>query len=141
MPVSSTEECSIMCTQMSGKLHEALQYSKAVRYAFMANAYKVQLKDANVVRSVCRESSQRSRTQQLQCATVSQHSMYSYIVEPGRKRRDQHPEAVLRLGRGTPKALRVLQGRPFTVHVSLCLHVMGWNEQLRAQHRNNNDCR
>ena len=88
---------------MSGKLHEALQYSKAVRYAFMANAYKVQLKDANVIRSVCRERSQRSRTQQLQCATVSQHSMYSYIVEPGRERCDQHPEAVLRLGKGRTK--------------------------------------
>ena len=83
----------------------------------MANAYKVQLKDANVVRSVCRERSQRSRTQQLQCATVSQHSMYSYIVEPGRERCDQHPEAVLRLGRGTHKALRVSQGRPLTFHV------------------------
>ena len=86
----------------------------------MANAYKVQLKGANVVRSVCRERSQRSRTQQLQCATVSQHSMYSYIVESGRERCDQHPEAVLRLGRGTHKALRVSQGRPLTFHDPRC---------------------
>ena len=109
-----------MCMQMSGKLHNALKYSRAVRYAHMANAYKVQLKGANVVRSVCRERSQRSRTQQLQCATVSQHSMYSYIVEPGRERCDQHPEAVLRLGRGTHKALRVSQGRPLTFHDPRC---------------------
>ncbi len=30
--------------------------------------------------SVCRERAQRSRTQQLQCATVSQHSLYSYGI-------------------------------------------------------------
>ena len=82
-----------MCMQMSGKLHKASKYSKAVRYAFMTDAYKV----SKVVRSACRERSQRSRTQQLQCATVSQHSMYSYIVESGRERCDQHPEAVIRL--------------------------------------------
>ena len=108
-----------MCTQVSGKLHEALQYSKAVRYAFMANAYKV-LKGGNVVRSVCRERWQKSRTQQLQCATVSQHRIYSYLEEPGRGRCDQHTEAVLRLGRGAHKALRVSQGRPLTFHVPRC---------------------
>ena len=64
----------------------------------------------NIVRSVCRERLQRSRTQQLQCATVSQHSMYSYIVEPGREPRNQHPEAVSGLGGGPHKALRVLHG-------------------------------
>ncbi len=57
--------------------------------------------------SVCRERAQRSRTQQLQCATVSQHSLYSYIVESGCERCDQHFEAVLGLGRGTHKAHRV----------------------------------
>ena len=30
-----------MCMQMSGKLHKASKYGKAVRYAFMTDAYKV----------------------------------------------------------------------------------------------------
>ena len=72
------------------------------------------------MRSACRERSQRSRTQQLQCATVSQHSMYSYIVEAGRERCDQHPQAFLRLGGGTHKAHRVSQGRRMTVPVLRC---------------------
>ena len=72
------------------------------------------------MRSACRERSQRSRTQQLQCATVSQHSMYSYIVESGRERCDQHPQAFLKLGGGTHKAHRVSQGRRMTVPVLRC---------------------
>ena len=72
------------------------------------------------MRSACRERSQRSRTQQLQCATVSQHSMYSYVVESGRERCDQHPQAFLRLGGGTHKAHRVSQGRRMTVPVLRC---------------------
>ena len=47
---------------------------------------------ADAVRSVRRAGLQELRTQQLQCATVSQHSMYSYIVESGRERGHQHTE-------------------------------------------------
>ena len=114
MAVSSTRECSFMCMQMSGKLHKASKYNKAVCYAL------THLSSANVVRSACRDRSQRSRTQQLQCATVSQHSMYSYIVESGRERCDQRPQAFLRLSGGTHKAHRVSQGRRMTVPVLLC---------------------
>ena len=77
VPIFSTGECSIMCLRQ-------------VAYGFQVEQcvcmYGWQLKGANVVKSVCGERLQRSRTQQLQCATVSQHSMYSYIVEPGRER-------------------------------------------------------
>ena len=83
-------------------------------------------------------------TQQLQCTTVSQHSMCSYIVEPGRQCCDQHSAPLLGLGRELRKALAVLQNCTLTKSFchgatrSLCLHAMEWNEQLRAQHRNNN---
>ena len=97
-----------------------------------------ELKSANNERSACRERLQRSRTQQLQCTTVSQHSMYSYIVEPGRQRCDQHIASPLGLGRRSRKTLAVLQSCALIEEVlshgatrSRCLHAMEWNEQLR----------